>query len=113
MPTLSRDDILKAQDLKIVKVQVQEWGGDVHVKRMTAGERDKFDFWVVENQKSQNIRAAVLAFTMCDEQGEALFTPEHIKDISQKDTAVIEKLFNVATELNPIFSKDVEKLEKN
>ena len=60
---LSRDDILKAEDLTTEEVDVPEWGGTVLVRGLTGRERDEFEASVMVRyagemvQDLANIRA--------------------------------------------------------
>ena len=40
MPALTKDQILAADDLGVLKLTVPEWGGDVYIRVMSVGERD-------------------------------------------------------------------------
>ena len=60
---LSREDILKAEDLPTEEVPVPEWGGSVLVRGLTGRERDLFETSMMVRQGAQfipdakNIRA--------------------------------------------------------
>ena len=47
MESLSRDQILKAADLKVEKVDVPEWGGAIYLKVMSVGERDSYELSLI------------------------------------------------------------------
>ena len=40
---LTKDAILQAQDSKLEKLEVPEWGGHVFIKSMSGTERDNFE----------------------------------------------------------------------
>ena len=48
---LSRDQILKAKDIKKETVNVPEWGGKVIVMGMTGKRRDEFEQEIVKGKK--------------------------------------------------------------
>lgn len=113
MKTLTKDDILNANDAQIEKVIIPEWGGDVHVKMMTAGERDVFEFYAEENKVSRNIRAALLAFTICDKNGNTLFEPKDAPALGKRSSVAVNRAFKISSRLNALFQADIEELEKN
>ena len=114
--TLSRDDILKAQDIKIELVEVPEWGGQVYVKGMTGTERDAFESSIVQTRGKNssvnmvNIRAKLAAQTICDEAGERLFSDADIRALGKKSANALQRVFDVAQKLSGITSDDVEEL---
>ena len=119
MSTLKRDDILKAQDIKIELVPVPEWGGDVYVKGMTGRERDQFEASLVEMRggrtthiKLENVRAKLVALTTCDESGERLFTSKDAEELGKKSASALQRLFEVSQHLSGLTPADVDELVK-
>lgn len=112
---LSRDVIFGVQDLKIEKVAVPEWGGDVCVRMMRGFERDAFETALMADDKknTQNIRARLAVLTVCDETGQRLFTDADATALGEKSAAALQRIFDAASRLNVISQKDVEELEKN
>lgn len=117
---LTREQILKAQDVKIEMVDVSEWwGGCVYVRSLTGKQRDAFEAsrykWVGDKIELQhdNTRARLLAMTVSDEHGTLLFTEGDIELLGQKDAAPLDKLFDVAQRLSAMRPKDLEEKLKN
>lgn len=116
MASLTRDQILQAQDIKTESVDVPEWGGNVYVKGMTGAERDAFEGSIVETRGKnthvnvRNLRAKLVAQSVCDENGEPLFTPKDVDALGKKSAAALQRVFDVASRLSGISSKDVEEL---
>lgn len=114
--SLSRDDILKADDIQIEEVEVPEWGGSVFVKGMTGTERDVFEQSIVETRgkntrvNMQNVRAKLVSLSACDDKGELLFTPKDVKALGGKSAAALQRVFEVASRLSGISDQDVEEL---
>ena len=114
--TLKRDDILKVQDIKVEKVHVPEWGGDVYIKGMNGMERDAFEASVVQmrgkgtNVDMSNIRAKLAAQTICDENGERLFTDADIKALGKKSASALQRVFEVAQKLSGIGDDAIQEL---
>lgn len=117
--TLNKEQILGAKDIRIEKVSVPEWGGDVYVKGMTGTERDKFEASIVEMRGSQqklnmvNVRAKLACYCLCDEKGERLFTDAEMGELAKKSASALQRIFDTAQRLSGIGDADVESLVKN
>lgn len=116
---LTREQILKAPDLKTAVVSVPEWGGDVMVWGLTGAERDSFEGSVLQgsgkNQKVnlQNLRAKLVALTVRDEDGKRLFNDEDIRALGQKSASALDRVYAKAQELAGLTDAAVEELTKN
>ena len=124
MGYLTREQILKAQDLETEAVEVPEWGGKVLVRSLTGTERDAFEGSIVDmpagkqpgsspKMKMDNIRAKLVARSVVDEAGELIFTDKDIQALGQKSAAALDRVFAVAQRLSGITDEDVEALAEN
>ena len=109
---LSKEAILKADDLPKKTVTVEEWGGDVIVRSMTGVERDA---WEIEQYGSgkvnmKNMRARLVAVTAIDEKGKRLFTQEEAEELGKKSAKAIAKVYDAASKLNGLGADDIEEL---
>lgn len=113
--SLTKDEILKIDDVEIR--QVSAWGGHVHIRSITAKERDDFEASVNdgENRNLANMRARLVVKCLCDDAGNLLFDNEiaGAADLGKKSGLVLDRLFEVATALNGMSKKDVEELAGN
>lgn len=109
---LSRDQILSADDRKRQEVGVPEWGGSVHVRVMSASERDKFEAAFLAD-KSKDVRARIAAYVICDEAGAPLFSEADIPALGAKSAAALDRVFSVAMRINKLSDRDIEELAKN
>lgn len=116
---LSRDQILKAQDLATEDVNVPEWGGMVRVKGLSGTERDRFEAsFIGENTKNKrrnlaNLRARLVALTVVDKEGKPLFRPNDVEALGQKSAAALDRVFDVAVRLAGMRDEDVDELTEN
>jgi len=120
---LSREQILNYDDIKTEVVSCPEWGGDVNVRGLTAGERDRWEaslyttkkhgheFEVIANK--DNLRAKFVAVSVVDEKNKLLFTVGDIESLTQKSAAPMDRIFAVAQRLSGMSNGDIEELEKN
>lgn len=113
--SLSKADILGADDLPREEVPVPEWQGTVFVRTMTGEERDGFEQSIIDGEKRKldNIRAKLAALTVVDENGERLFEEGDIAELGKKSAAALDRVFAVAQRLNGLTGEDVESLAKN
>ena len=117
--SLSRDQILAADDLKTEVVNVPEWGGAATVRSMTAADRDEYEQSMVASRgpddkaNMRNVRARLVAVTLVDESGKRLFSDADIDIIGAKSARAINRVFKVAARLNALTGDDVEELAKN
>lgn len=112
MAILSKADILAANDVQKRLVSVPEWGGDLYVKTISAGERDQYEIFA-QGEAPCDIRATLVVLTACDENGELLFDLDDVKALSAKAAGPMNRVFNAATAINGFTGRDVEDLEKN
>ena len=116
--SLSRDDILNIQDIQIEEVEVPEWGGWVWVKGMSGAERGEFESLITDVQgknvkaNMRVVRETLSAFSICDEQGNLLFTKKDISALGKKSAAALERVVNVAMRLSGIGEQDMKELAK-
>ena len=118
--SLTKDQILKSDDLPREEVEVPEWGGSVWVRSMSGTERDAFETSMMEekNGKSKatnlrNIRARMAVLCCTDDKGERLFTHKDEGSVGMKSAAALDRIFTVAQKLNGMSNEDVEELAGN
>lgn len=100
---LSREQILTASPaLRVERVQVPEWGGEVCVREMTAGERDRWDAWQIDHtgpDRFNDLRARLLVTVLCDDAGARLFSDTDIEHVSRMPASIITRIWSVAVDL--------------
>lgn len=106
--SLTKAEILAAEDLPREKLSVPEWGGCGHVwiRAMTGAEGDSFG----ETEPSQ---AAVAALTICDQDGKLLFSKGEIAELAGKSALVLRRIVQAAKELNGLTKKAAGAARKN
>ena len=115
MAILSRDAILKSDDLKKETVSVPEWGGDVIVAAMTGEARDEWEQSLVSGKTVSlaNIRARLVAATVVDEKGQRMFSNADVAALGKKSAAALERCVKVAQRLNRLTESELGELSKN
>lgn len=114
--TLSKESILKSDDLPREQVEVPEWGGSVYVRTLTGTERDSFE-QSMQGKKNkidlENVRARFAVLTICDEAGARLFNATDAEKLGSKSAAALDRVFAVAQRLNGFTQSDAEDLAGN
>jgi hypothetical protein len=107
---LTRVSFLAPQPLERRPVVVPGLGR-CFVRAMSAGERDDFE---VAHSKSKNrdFRARLVACTVCDEEGELVFSAADIPALSALPASTLQPLVIAATEVNRLTESDVADLEE-
>lgn len=104
--------ILAASDLPQEAVAVSEWDCTVHIRTLTAAQRDKFEEMCSVNRYG-NVRARLVALCMVDDGGQRIFADKEIDALGDKSGRVLDRLFEVASRMNGFSAADAEELEKN
>jgi cytochrome c553 len=85
--------------------------GSCFVRAMSAGERDEFEVAHAKG-KSRDFRARLVACTVCDEDGELVFSTADIPALSALPAATLQPLVAAAVEVNRLSEADVKDLEE-
>ena len=109
---LTRDQILQADDLKHIDVDVPEWGGQVRVKVLSMRERIRFQdaARTKDGKTPENIMELLVVACAIDEKGEPLFKPEDVAALGEKSSEAVRKVFDKAMDLNGMNEKSVDDL---
>lgn len=116
MSILTRDSILKADDLKKQLVEVPEWGGSVYVRTLTGTERDNFEQSIIEapgKMNMANLRARLVSKVLVDDKGQRLFTNADAVELGTKSASALDRIFTIAQKMNGMSTADVEEMVKN
>jgi hypothetical protein len=115
MATLSKNQILAAKDEVVKTISVPEWGGEVCIRAMSVGERDRYENEFIRNKDKgvENFRTKFLAACLCDEDGKRLFTEADIPELSKKSIKVMNRVWHEAMSHNALTNDDVEEIAKN
>ncbi len=113
MGVLTRDDFLnfRPEGPSRELVSVPALGGDVYVRRITAGERDDFERSM--RGSTRRVRAFITALVCVDADGKPLFTGKDIEWLAEKPAYALEPIIEAHGRLNSMTQDDIESLEKN
>lgn len=110
---LTKSTILAANDLPSESVPVPEWGGDVLVRTMSGTDRDAFEASLLDKDgRMQNVRARLVALSLCDANGARLFEDNEIAALGLKSARALDRVFSVAQRLNGIGAEQAVAVKK-
>jgi hypothetical protein len=114
--------ILSAQDIRIERVEVPEWGGHIYVRTIAGTEREKYIESireVVRKGKKQEVNiilaesgAKLLQKTLCDKNGALIFSENDISALGQKSSKALQRCIDASAEINGL-SEDAMEEAKN
>lgn len=109
---LTRESFFAVPAPRVHRIEVPDLGGFVWIRPLNAGERDRFEG---EHNQKKNIdfRARVAAASVCDEEGNLLFGPADVPQLSALPGASLDPIVSAALKLNKFTAEDIEELEKN
>lgn len=116
---LSKEDILKADDLEREECEVPEWNGSVIVRALNGKERDDYEASCVEqrgkdmHRNLRNVRAKLVVRSVINEDGERLFEDRDANALGLKSAAALDRVFTVAARLSRLSDEDVEELAQD
>lgn len=115
MPALTKDQILAADDLGLLKLSVPEWGGDVYIRVMTVGERDAYENeWQRKKETGvDDFRTKFLVRCLVDEKGNRLFDNGDVARLATKSARIMNRVWLAAMEHNNLSDQSIEELAKN
>lgn len=124
---LTKQDIVDSNDLALEKVLTPEWGGDalpveeryVCIRTISARERDRWEQDMRDSRTGdlatniENIRAALCALCIADENGIQLFADADVVTLGAKSAVPVDRIFWAAMGLNKLAPEDIEELAGN
>ncbi|MFW1676458.1 hypothetical protein ACFVYJ_01570 [Pontibacter sp. JAM-7] len=114
MALLTRDAILQADDKKTAEVAIKEWGGDVRIRSLSAGEKGRFEQKMLnKNLDYSTVHAEYIAMICVDENGKNLFSAADVKALSDKSASALQRIFEEGNKLNSFDEDDLKELAKN
>ncbi|MBF0417208.1 MAG: hypothetical protein HQL86_03060 [Magnetococcales bacterium] len=108
---LNRQQILDAQDLKTVDVDVPEWGGPVRIREFSGKDRDAF-LTAAHKRRDKGVielTALLVALAIVDDDGEEMFTEADIQTLNTKSAHALVRLEEEIRKLNRMNEEEAEK----
>ncbi|GIV52049.1 MAG: hypothetical protein KatS3mg038_2570 [Candidatus Kapaibacterium sp.] len=110
------EQLRKAADREVHRVDVPEWGVTLYVRAMSGRDRDWFDMALTSEDRSEKIgiRARVIAKCLCTETGERYPYSEDLVDaLAERNAAVLSRIFDFICKISGIGSDAAADAKKN
>jgi len=110
---LTREQILAADDLRFVDVDVPEWGGSVRIRTMTARERQKYQAMIADAKGKMpgNFMEQYVSVCAVDDHNKALFTSDDLVALGNKNAVALNRVFEACIELNAASKDSVDAIK--
>jgi hypothetical protein len=110
---LTADDILHADDFVFADVDCPEWGGTVHIRSLSGGQRVTLKKAL--DAGNSDIDEMLCVMCIVDEDGNRIFDRKQIGELSRKNTKAISRVAIRALEISGMRNPDkaVADAEKN
>ena len=100
---VTRDDFFKLKTRKIKKINVKDFG-EVYIRSLTEGERATITKKMVEDNETTMLaladeRSWVIAYAVCDEKGNRMFTDNEVIDIRDMQGGIIQAIYDEVDKL--------------
>ena len=109
---LNKAAIIAAQDVKTEDVFVEEWGGKVRLRSISADDALEFVKDLQDSSNQAGSALKIIALCAVDEQGGRLFTLDDVTELRKKSFSAILTLQKAALKLNGM-EADFVKTAKN
>ncbi len=113
---ITRDLILGLVDRTPEPFPVPEWGVTVWLRPMSSLEREKWESQLRAARQgkitSAQPRELLAVLTICDQEGNRLFTLEDIPALAEKSGAALERIGMRAATINMLREEDIADLAK-
>lgn len=120
MKVLSREELLeRGKKLRKELVELPELGGAVYVRELAGWERDAYEASLMQQvgntyvMKLKNARARLAALSICDENGNRLFSERDVQELGKISAAALDRIFDAASKLSRIGEEEIKEVVKN
>jgi hypothetical protein len=119
--SLTRDEILAVNDMRVEPVSTPEWGGVACVRRLSGLDLDRYDQAIVADAVEGRInpvgmRAKLVTYCLCNMEGEFLFpdrTEADFQAVGLKSGVALDRVFKVARQINGLVPGNIRTLIEN
>lgn len=112
-PLLTAADILAADDIRSIEVEIPQWGGSVRVRGLSGKLRSQLEQKISSKANFGDIKMLVVLNCTIDEAGKPLFSNSQRPALEEKSADAIELIFEAACRLSGIGDKQVQEAEGN
>jgi hypothetical protein len=119
---LTKEQIQGALRGPLLTVDVPEWNGSVSIKRISAADmvrlrdilpKDENEEDEPDPQRNLDAACELLAMTLCDEAGKAMFTADELRLWDHSQIGLFNRLLEAAQKHNKLDAESTEGIVKN
>jgi hypothetical protein len=108
MGTLSREQILAANDRKTDVVDIPEWGGSVKIRSMSGAQAEEFKKLSDDDALSEvQTLIKVISMSALDDEGKQLFTDADLEALADKSISVLNTVAEACMAVNGFVEEEV------
>jgi len=110
----TREEILKARTCKTKDIYVEEFGGWIRIRELTADDRDRYDMFLFEKGQAKSLeercgmRAYLVWLCTVDPKGRRMFLYNDLKQLGKKSYSALGKLYKAAQDISGLGPRGVE-----
>jgi hypothetical protein len=108
---LDRAAILAKRKLPTMEVEIPEWDSKLRIRMLKGHERDKWETYV-QQHGTKNVRAFLFVYSVCDEDGQLLFTEADLDTVGEMNAAALDRVFEAGMIFNKMRRSEVAELKK-
>lgn len=97
---------IKNQKLETKKIDVEQWGGQLLIKKLSVADRDALAEIYDDEDLSKDAVLQTIIKSVVNEDDSLMFTDEHIDLLKQKDGEAIAHIYNEVVEYSGIAGGD-------
>jgi len=116
---LTKEQIIAADDRKIVEIDCPEWGGIVRLRTLSGTERDAYEASLFQGEGAdrkiniRNLRARLIVLCMVDSEGVRMFDDLDAELLGGKSGVALDPLFDECQKINGLGLRDIEAAREN
>lgn len=113
MALLTKEDILKKEDVRTKTIDVPEWGGEVIIATMSAERHAVYEELAAGKGKHDALAYYAMNVIVNDDGSPMFDSIDDIKALGRKSSMALIRILNAGIELNGVTEKDIEETAKN
>lgn len=107
---LSFAEIQKADDRKLEKIEITEWGGVVYIRPLSAAELLEHEKTAAgDDVEPADVSFSLLGQSLVDEEGNRIFSDDKLDVLREKNPRVITRLVKEIERVNGVSGDETEK----
>lgn len=107
-----RKYILDTKDFLLKKVYIPEWDCQAWLKVISGFDRERFEKTIQDQNLNGYVRATLVQMSLCNSNGDLVFLDSDVRALAQKNSAVIDRLFDMCMDISALTKEATDEIEK-